>query len=111
MEKLEFQQLIEKMVKKYDLETTIESRYIDLVSEVGELGKEILKGTSYGKKEFDKTENFESEIGDALFSLTCIANTLDINIEEALYNSMKKYNQRFKQKGDIGSSKDKEIDN
>lgn len=106
MEKSKSQQLVAEMVKRYNLETTVESRFIDLTSEIGELGKEILKGTEYGKKEFAKTENLESEIGDAIFSLTCIANTLGINMDQVLYNSMKKYQKRFQKKGDIGSSEE-----
>lgn len=96
---------VKEMVKKYDLETSAEIRYIDLVSEIGELGKEILKGNNYGKNEFTKTDNLESEIGDALFSLVCIANGLNIDLESALDGVLIKYNSRFSEKGNIGSGK------
>lgn len=99
------QGLVQEMVKRYDLETSPELRYIDLVSEVGELGKELLKATGYGKKEFEKTENTESEMGDIIFSLTCIANSLGIDLEQALIGAMKKYQSRFSEKGSIGSEK------
>lgn len=97
------QKLVAEMVKRHNLETTPELRYVDLTSEVGEMGKELLKGTDYGKSEFKKTDNLESEIGDTLFSLTCIANSLDINLQTALLNVMKKYQKRFSEKGSIGS--------
>ena len=45
----------------------------------------------------------ESEIGDVLFSLICIANTLGINLEKSLIDSMEKYQKRFDKKGNIGS--------
>ena len=35
----EVQDRVSSLVKKYDLESSVEVRYIDLVSEVGELGK------------------------------------------------------------------------
>ena len=57
----EMQELVSKLVNKYNLETIPEIRYIDLTSEIGELGKELLKGTNYGKQEFEKTDNLESE--------------------------------------------------
>ena len=95
--------LVDKMVKEYNLELEPEHRYIDLVSEVGELGKELLKATNYGKEKFVVTKNTESEIGDILFSLTCIANSLSINVNQALIGSMQKYEKRFKQKGHTGS--------
>lgn len=102
-ENFKMQEEVKKIVKKYNLETSIESRYIDLVSEVGEVGKEILKGNNYGKKEFLKTENMELEIGDALFSLICISNSLNIDIDKALNDSIKKYEKRFEEKGEISS--------
>ena len=45
----EIQKKVNNMIKKYDLNNSIEMRFIDLVSEVGELGKEILKSNDYGK--------------------------------------------------------------
>lgn len=44
------QGFVSEMVKRYGLETTPELRYVDLTTEVGELGKELLKGSDYGKK-------------------------------------------------------------
>lgn len=101
----EIQKEINEMIKKYDLEISAETRFIDLVSEIGELGKEILKGNDYGKKEFSNTDNLESEVGDVLFSLICIANGLNIDLKSALNGVMKKYNSRFLEKGDIGSGR------
>lgn len=100
---LKMQKVVKEIVEKYNLETSIESRYIDLVSEVGEVGKEILKSNDYGKKEFLKTDNMELEIGDALFSLICISNSLNIDIDKVLNDSIKKYEKRFEEKGNISS--------
>ena len=97
------QGLVSEMVKRYELETTPELRYVDLTTEVGELGKELLKGSDYGKKQLQKTENLELEMGDTLFSLTCIANSLNIDLQTALVNVIEKYQKRFNEKGSIGS--------
>lgn len=101
----DIQEKVNDLIKKYDLESSLEIRYIDLVSEVGELGKEILKGNDYGKKDFCNTENLESEIGDVLFSLVCIANGSNIDLQDALDKVLKKYKERFLEKGNIGSGK------
>ena len=45
------QEEVNELIKKYNLESSVEIRFIDLISELGELGKEILKGNDYGKKE------------------------------------------------------------
>ena len=43
----DIQEKVNNLIQKYDLETSLEVRFIDLASEVGELGKEILKGDDY----------------------------------------------------------------
>ena len=97
------QELVSNMVATYDLDISPELRYIDLTSEVGEIGKEFLKGSDYGKNNYRKTDNMESEIGDTLFSLICIANSLNIDLRTALMNVMVKYQKRFAEKGNVGS--------
>lgn len=104
----EMQMLVEEMVKRYNLKTTPEVRFIDLSSEIGELGKEIIKGSDYGTKEYRNTGELDSEMGDVFFSLTCIANQLGINLEEALLKVMRKYRRRFDEKGHIGSNPEKQ---
>ena len=104
------QKTINDFTIKYNLGGSIETRFIDLSSEVGELGKEILEGTDYGAKKFEGTDNLESEIGDALFSLVSVANCAEINLESALKNVLRKYEDRFNAKGHIGSGGKSEID-
>ncbi len=74
----------------------ITTRYMDLVSEVGELGKELIKATDYGTKDFAITSNTKSEVGDCLFSLLCLCNDLGISSEEALDFVLDKYKSRLK---------------
>ena len=99
------QEKVNELIKKYNLESSVEIRFIDLISELGELGKEILKGNDYGKKEFCNTENIESEIGDTFFSLICVANGLNIDLQSALDNVFNKYENRFSNNGNIGSGR------
>lgn len=99
------QEKVDELIKKYNLESSVEIRFIDLISELGELGKEILKGNEYGKKDFCNTENIESEIGDTFFSLICVANGLNIDLQNALDNVLNKYENRFSNNGNIGSGR------
>ena len=99
------QERVDELIKKYNLESSVEIRFIDLISELGELGKEILKGNDYGKKNFCNTENIESEIGDTFFSLICVANGLNIDLKNALDNVLNKYENRFSNNGNIGSGR------
>lgn len=99
------QEKVYAFIKKYDLNVDPHIRYIDLTSEVGELGKELLKGSNYGKKEYTATPDTPLELGDTLFPLICMACGLGIDIEEALDKVLKKYENRFILKGDIGSGR------
>ena len=97
------QKSVHAFITKHNLRTTPQTRYIDLVSEVGELGKEILTATGYGKTEFTLTAHTESEIGDCLFSLLALCTEMNIDAEAALQKALKKYEARFTQKGHISS--------
>lgn len=101
----EAQQLVKKFADDKRLNLSIEARIIDLTSEAGELSKEVLKGTAYGKKAFVKTEGWDSEIGDVLFSLICIANETESDLGNCLKLALEKYEKRYAIKGDLGSGK------
>lgn len=77
---------------------------IDFVSEIGELSKEVLKASSYREKSsIIKNENMILEFGDVAFSLICLANTLEIDLREALELAVKKYEKRLREKNSISS--------
>lgn len=105
MKLLDIQKKINNYTRDKNLNLDVKVRVIDLISEVGELSKEILKGTNYGAKEFEKTNDWESEIGDVFFSLICIANETGTNLEECLNHVIDKYEKRFISKGDLGSGR------
>jgi NTP pyrophosphatase (non-canonical NTP hydrolase) len=100
------QKLVEEFVAKYKLQTNVETRYIDLVSEVGELGKEIIENTNYGRQKLIlpfETLEMTGEIGDCLFSLLALCCEINIDAEEALRTALSKYELRFANKGNISS--------
>jgi len=98
----QLQEKIKEFVEKNHLDSEPDIRFIDLVSEIGEVGKEILKSTDYGKSPLKKSKELELELGDALYSLVVLANKLDINLDEALNLVLNKYEQRLL-KGSAGS--------
>ncbi|ATH92153.1 nucleotide pyrophosphohydrolase [Bacillus glycinifermentans] len=68
-----------------------------LTEELGELAREI--NHHYGEKPKKKTEaekKIEEEIGDVLFVLVCLANSLHISLDEAHDMVMEKFNTRDK---------------
>lgn len=93
-----------EFVKHHQLETTVEHRLLDLLSELGEVAKEVLKNSSYGKKRFQPQEAWEEEMGDLFFSTICLANSTGVDLDKALEKVIAKYRMRLQQKGDAGSS-------
>ncbi|MBG9881257.1 nucleotide pyrophosphohydrolase [Bacillus paralicheniformis] len=68
-----------------------------LTEELGELAREI--NHHYGEKPKKKTElekKIDEEIGDVLFVLVCLANSLHISLDEAHDMVMEKFNTRDK---------------
>lgn len=66
-----------------------------LIEEVGELSREI--NHQYGEKKKKDTEEentIKAELGDNLFVLLCIANSLDIDMTESFNETMDKFNTR-----------------
>ena len=66
-----------------------------LTEEVGELSREI--NHLYGEKKKKQTEadnTIKAELGDNLFVLLCIANSLDIDMTESFNETLDKYNGR-----------------
>lgn len=68
-----------------------------LTEEVGELAREINHYHGEKKKKETEDENtIIAELGDNLFVLLCIANSLDIDMTESFDETMKKFNTRDK---------------
>jgi NTP pyrophosphatase (non-canonical NTP hydrolase) len=68
-----------------------------LTEELGELAREI--NHTYGekpKKDTEKEKAIEEELGDVLFVLICLANSLNIDMEQAHNIVMNKFNTRDK---------------
>ena len=99
------QQSVKEFLNQNRLTNNEQIRYIDLLSEIGELGKEILKSTDYGEKPYSSTESAFEEMGDCLFSILALCCEMNIEAEEALKYALEKYNKRLSATGKIGSGR------
>ena len=95
---------IARFCQEHQLDIDPAHRLIDLVSELSEVSKEILASTNYGKLPMKKTgEGLKDEIGDVLFSLICLCNTLDVDMDSSLKHALEKYSARLVKNGNPGS--------
>ncbi len=86
---------LNELLIKADAKMDPQSRMMDVASEVGELSKEVLKSTKYGRNEFTMTPEFEEEYGDVLYSLLSMGLENGIDIEANMKKMIKKMNSRF----------------
>lgn len=101
----EFQRRVADFVDAAGLRAGVESRTLDLVSEVGEVAKEVLKATRYGDAPFDTPSTWDGELADVFFSLACLANATNVDLDRALDGAIVKYRARLMARGDAGSGR------
>jgi len=100
----DLQKAIADFTEENNLVCSPQSRLLDLLSELGEVSKELLKGSDYGRGELVLPVGWHEEIGDLLFSLICLANESGVDLKDALDCVMEKYKRRL-EKGGVGSGR------
>lgn len=95
---MEEQRTVARFVDTNDLDTPPEFRLLDLVSEIGEVAKNTTESTAYGANP-DRIDVESDEIGDVLFALLALSDSLDIDAGEALDESLEKYAERMDESG------------
>ena len=100
----EIQKKVQSFCNKNSLSSWIEHRVLDIVSEIWELSKEILKASNYSKSSYVPNEKVKLELGDALFSLITVTNSLGVNLDSALEAVLKKYEKRIEKGSNPDSS-------
>ncbi|MBK8988039.1 MAG: nucleotide pyrophosphohydrolase [Chloroflexi bacterium] len=101
---MNWQQQAAEFAKKQNLTHTPGVYALDLMSEVGEVAKEILLATEYGERPFAPRANLTGELGDALYSLCLLATAVGVDLDEALTITLEKYATRRQTTGHVGSS-------
>ena len=103
MKSPEMQARVAEFVERHGLEIPVAFRALDLVAETGEFAKEVLKATDYGRQPLQNNAALQDELADSAFALICIANSLGIDLDEALNGALEKYDVRLSARGDAGS--------
>ena len=101
----EVQKKVREFCKRHGLESPPEHRVLDAMSELGEVAKEILKMSDYGRRPLRYREEIKLELGDLVYSVITIANSFGVDLGGALDAVLEKYEKRLK-KGSAGSEND-----
>ena len=92
-----------QMAQDYSLGADPMPRFADITSEIGELGKELVKSSNYGTQPVVVTDGIKMEFGDVLFCLALFANEMGVCMDECFKMTQAKMKQRFDEKGCIAS--------
>lgn len=76
---------------------------LDCLSEFGEVAKELLKATDYGRHDPANNPAIADELGDMLYSLCQLATAVNVDLDQALTTALAKYEARWQEKGHLGS--------
>ncbi|WP_254809415.1 MazG-like family protein [Natronosalvus amylolyticus] len=97
------QQRVADFLERHDLHTDPAYRTLDLVSEVGEVTKEINESTGYGSDPGDVAVA-RDELGDVFFALLSLCVELNVDASSVLEESLSKYERRLETQDTPGSA-------
>lgn len=94
-----------EFAEKHNLHHSPGVYVLDLLSELGEVAKEVLLATQYGERPFPTTPpvTLSNELGDTLFSLCQLASSVGVDLEQSLNDVLQKYEHRWQTRQQIGS--------
>jgi len=99
----DWQRRVAAFTQRHDLLHDPATHILDLVSEVGEVAKQVLLSTDYGRRAPQSRPQLTDELGDALYSLLALAESCGVDAGSALDAAMKKYERRLAGRGEAGS--------
>lgn len=88
------QRQVAEFIERHSLDAPPAFRLLDLVSELGEVAKDVNESTDYGTTP-EEVDVSTDEIGDVMFALLALADQLDVDAGEALAVALEKYESRL----------------
>ncbi|MBV9864919.1 MAG: hypothetical protein JO316_06185 [Abitibacteriaceae bacterium] len=89
-------QPLREFIAQHNLETQPAFSLLDVVSELGDVAKVLLKSTDYGQRptDTDSTQMREA-IGDLMFAVAYLSTLYDVDPEAALWESVRKFESKL----------------
>ncbi len=86
-------EIIDKIDSKYGKKHDVETTFIHLIEEIGEISRQLYN-SKIGRDKLDK-ENMSEEIADCIILLSKLADSYNIDLEKAITNKIRQLNERF----------------
>lgn len=89
-------QPLREFIAQHNLETQPAFSLLDVMAELGDVARELLKSTDYGRhpETADSTQMREA-IGDLMFSVAYLSTLYDVDPEAALWESVRKFESKL----------------
>jgi NTP pyrophosphatase (non-canonical NTP hydrolase) len=100
---MDLQREVALFTQRHGLQHDVAVHALDLSSEVGELAKEVLLATDYGRRPARFRPELANEIGDVLYSLLALAEVCGVDAGQALRAALKRYEGRLAVRGAASS--------
>jgi NTP pyrophosphatase (non-canonical NTP hydrolase) len=89
-------QPLKEFVAKHHLEAQPAYSLLDIMSELGEVAKELLKATDYGRRTGTAdAARMREEIGDLMFAVAYLSTLYEVDPEAAMWDSVRKFEGRL----------------
>lgn len=93
-------QPLNEFIARHDLETAPEYCVLDIMAQVGELSRALLKETNYGRTAVDgQSESVREKIGDLMFAVAYLSSRYDIDPEAAMWQSVRRMEAKLEVPG------------
>jgi NTP pyrophosphatase (non-canonical NTP hydrolase) len=100
----DWQRRVAVFSRRHDLLGEPAIHLLDLLSELGEVAKELLLASDYGRgARVQFRPELAGELGDALYSLLALMEACGVDASSALNAALEKYEQRLAESQDAGS--------
>jgi NTP pyrophosphatase (non-canonical NTP hydrolase) len=99
------QEKVRNFMTRHGLLHAPEIHVLDLLSEIGEVAKEVLKASRYGQQAPQLRPQLAEELGDVGYALFALACACQVDLEEALNQVLAKYEDRLATREDPGSGR------
>ena len=89
-------QPLRAFIAQHHLETQPAYSLLDIMSELGEVAKELLQGTDYGRSPGEADPGrMQEKIGDLMFAVAYLSTLYDVDPEAAMWESVRKFERRL----------------
>lgn len=95
-----------EFAQKHNLSRPASVYALDVLSELGEVAKELLLASDYGARTPQFREQIDGELGDVLYSLCLLATAVGVDLDDAFAATLAKYERRYREHGRLGSRSD-----